>query len=162
MNRAFLLFLWMRFRWLTIIVILANIFAAVAIASDWSNWLLVLGCMMIPMITIGLGAGATKSMWKLRYDLLSRLSTYVAHEVQQNGAPRDGDMTAAQVFIRRYPWIYDQATFQLQGTIDMSSRGRIADLLIHIGKGNKQTSLNARYALDIDRSTVKRLMKICR
>lgn len=160
MNKVFFLYLWMVNRYLTLIIVAANIAAIATIIWDPWNFLLIIGLMLIPLIMIGLGAGATKSMWKLRYELLSRLSTYVGHEIQKYGAPEDKAMTGAQVFIRNYPWIYKHVDFELAPTNRVSTRGPIADL--HFRIGDVSVLMGSEVSVRTPWQLVKRMMKTCR
>lgn len=150
-NRSYLLFLWMRWKWATIAVLAGNVGAILAaVFGYWTDWLYV-----CPGLALILWKGVDAHRWTTAFHWCCRLCNYTTHFAPLAGKVTDGDLQAAQVFIRRYPWAMESVEYS------MVPDGKDKSILwLKFGGVLEINAANAAKVLTADE--LSQLMKMCK
>lgn len=109
MNRSYFIWIWMRYKWIALILVAFNIATvACAVLDLWTPWLY-----MIPGLTLILWGKADAHKWSTAYEYACRLGNYTTHYAPITGKPLEGHMQAAQYFIRMYPWTSRSVVYKM-------------------------------------------------
>lgn len=110
MNRSYFIWIWMRYKWIALILVLFNIaIVACAVLDLWTDWLY-----MVPGLTLILWGKADAHKWSTAYEYACRLGNYTTHYAPITGKPLEGHMQAAQYFIRMYPWASRNVDYKIE------------------------------------------------